>query len=299
MSDAARKSAYSQAAEAIISQLEQGTIPWRKPWTSTFPTNATTKKAYRGMNVILLALRRMPSPYWLTYRQAAMAGGHVLAGEKGTPILFFSRYTKSKKNEETGEEERSRYGFWKSYTVFNISQCNPELKEKLGLVERAPQEDIPAAEAIWFGYKNAPTLVNDEAAWYMPADDTIGMPAKTRFNQIGEYYSTLFHEMGHSTGAAKRLNRDGLVNRKGGRGGEDYSQEELVAEFCSAMLCGMCGLEKSILDNQTAYIKNWLNRLRTGDGNKFLISAVSQAQKACDHILGAVQSAPVEQEVAE
>jgi antirestriction protein ArdC len=295
--EGSRRSAYQQAADAILKQLEEGTIPWRKPWSSGFPTNATTRKMYRGINVFILGARQMPSQYWLTYRQAALKGGHVMAGQKGTHILFFSRTTSTKHNDETGEDEVSKYGFWRMYTVFNLTQCNPELAEKLGLADTKHEADIPAAQAIWEGYKDRPPLEDSDAAWYNPPMDKIGMPPQGKFQQLGEYYSTLFHEMIHSTGASKRLDREGVTKSTGIFGGkEDYSQEELVAEFGSAMLCGMCGLEKAVLGNQAAYIQTWLKRLRMTDGNKALISAVSAAQKACDHILPAIKEVPQEQE---
>jgi antirestriction protein ArdC len=110
------------------------------------------------------------------------------------------------------------------------------------------------------------------------------MPLRTAFPEQREFYSTLFHEMVHSTGAVKRLNRDG-ISKLDKFGSEQYSAEELVAEFGSAMLCAVCGIQPSVVENQAAYIKTWLERLKGWeDSATLLMRAISAAQKACDHI---------------
>ncbi len=83
------------------------------------------------------------------------------------------------------------------------------------------------------------------------------MPLRTAFPEQREFYSTLFHEMVHSTGAVKRLNRD----------------------------CAVCGIQPAVVENQAAYIKTWLLRLKgREDSATLLLRAISAAQKACDHI---------------
>ena len=84
------------------------------------------------------------------------------------------------------------------------------------------------------------------------------MPQKERFKSVEEYYSTLFHELTHSTGHAKRLNRKG-----GSRfGSATYSREELVAEIGAAMLCGVAHIDNATLDNSAAYIDSWRRALK-------------------------------------
>src|SRR5208337_3499453 len=122
------KSAYEQATETLLAQLEAGTIPWRKPWVSAgLPRNLKSQKEYRGMNVILLALENHASPYWLTFNQAKSMGGSIKKGEHGTHIMFWSTYNKKTavRDESNGEESVSirRTGFWRSYVVFNLLQC--------------------------------------------------------------------------------------------------------------------------------------------------------------------------------
>jgi antirestriction protein ArdC len=283
-----RKSAYQEAADRIITQLETGTVPWRKPWASVgLPKNLVSHKEYRGINVILLSLAGYPSPWWMTFKQALELGGNVRKGEHGTHIIFWSTYNRKgmRKDEESGEEiEFSvRTGFWRSYCVFNLAQTEG-VANALGLNEEPSLvEDLPAAQAIWDNYPNRPNYRETDCAFYRPSEDLIGMPLRTSFKEQREYYSTLFHEMTHSTGAAKRLNRDEVVNGDG-FGGQKYSAEELVAEFGSSMLCGVVGISPTVVENQAAYIQNWLNKLRLSDNKTMLLKSISAAQKACDHI---------------
>jgi antirestriction protein ArdC len=280
-----KKKPYERAAEKLIAQLEAGTVPWRKPWVSVgLPKNLVSQKPYRGMNVFILLLEQRPSPYWLTYKQATDLGGYVMKGEKGTTICKYAIYDRRSRNEETGEEGTSRRGFLKAYTVFNIAQCNPELAESLGLNKPAqPIEDLPAAQAIWDNYPNRPAFQESNAAYYRPSADLIGMPPSSAFKEQREYYSTLFHEMIHSTGSIKRLSRDGITDPIK-FGSHKYAEEELVAEFGASMLAATCGIQPDVVENSAAYIKHWLDVLKASDNTKMLQHAITQAQKACDHI---------------
>jgi len=109
------------------------------------------------------------------------------------------------------------------------------------------------------------------------------MPSRTAFESQAEYYSTLFHELTHSTGHAKRLAREGFDTPQK-FGSESYSREELIAEMGSAMLCGVAGIEQNTLANSAAYLKTWIARLKAD--SKLIISAASAAQKAADYIRG-------------
>jgi antirestriction protein ArdC len=295
---AERKNGQQAAVDSLIAQLEAGTIPWRKPWTSRMPRNLVSQKVYRGMNVFMLAMQGYSSEYWLTFKQANDLGGTVMKGQHGTHITKFSTYNRKEKNEDGEVESTSRASFWHTYTVFNLQQCNPELSAALGLTNTEPIEDIPAAQALWDGYQNRPELRWSDCAFYRPSEDIIGMPARERFiSAQAEFYSTLFHEAVHSTGHKSRLNRDEITGTIQ-FGSEDYSNEELVAEFGAAMLCGSCGIAPALVQNQAAYIKHWLTKLKLSDNNLVIPKAMSAAQKAVDHILGAAQVAPALEEQA-
>ena len=132
---------------------------------------------------------------------------------------------------------------------------------------------------------NAPEITFNEAkAYYRPATDKVNMPRLGLFNSPEEYYSTLFHELVHSTGHKSRLDRDGVAE-VAGFGSETYAKEELVAEFGAAMLCGIAGIEnKAMEQNNIAYIKSWIGKLK--DDPSLAVAAGGQAQKAVDFIEG-------------
>jgi antirestriction protein ArdC len=122
-----------------------------------------------------------------------------------------------------------------------------------------------------------------DKAFYRPVTDSIHLPDRNSFDSAGEYYSTLFHEMTHSTGHQSRLNRSTLTEVVP-FGSETYSKEELVAEFGAAFLCAHAGIENTV-SNSAAYINGWLKKLRSDP--KLAILAASQGQKAADYILAA------------
>ena len=130
-----------------------------------------------------------------------------------------------------------------------------------------------------------------DRAYYSLMSDQVTMPAKNLFVNDEAYYTTLFHELAHSTGHEKRLNRKELLEHDG-FGGENYSKEELTAEFAAAFLSGITGIQPATINNSTAYIQGWLKSLK--DDKKLLLTAANQAQKASDFILGInLQEGPV------
>lgn len=270
---------YKIITDTIIKRLEQGEIPWVQPWTGDEPQNLISRKPYRGINQFLLSIPTYQSPFWLTYKQAQRLGGSVKKGEKSTPVIFY-------KNVETGELDDNgdpkiirvlRY-----YRVFNIDQC--ELPEnRIPKLQEKTFEPLQQCEKVIANMPKRPPIEIGTKAAYNPTTDKITIPRKGLFASIEDYYSTLFREMGHSTGHKSRLNRkevqDVILF-----GSHDYSKEELVAEMTSAYLCGYCKIERTVIENAAAYIQGWLKKFR--DKPKMLIQAASKAQKATDFILG-------------
>lgn len=273
---------YQLVTDRIMEQLAQGVVPWRKPWKggSEMPRNLVSGKAYRGVNVFLLHCWG-GSPWWLTYKQAEQLGGQVRKGSKGMPVIFWKM---AESKEQTKDGEPKQIPVLRYYTVFNLEQID-------GI--DAPQEDaepthpftpIEAAERIMRSMPNPPPVVyNRSRAFYRPREDMVHLPERKRFEAPEEFYSTAFHELIHSTGHEKRLNRRSLTETDG-FGGHEYSKEELVAEFGAAFLCGHASIEAATLANSAAYIGNWLKRLK--DNRRWAIQAAGQAQKAADFILG-------------
>jgi antirestriction protein ArdC len=272
------ESVYEIVTEQVIKQLESGVAPWRKPWRTLPPANLVSKKPYRGINVFLLAFAGYGSQYWLTFNQANQLGGNVRKGEHGTKIVFWKCNTRETESAD-GEIEERKSAFLRYYTVFNLEQTDG-LKALLRLPPAFP---IESAEEIVKGMPNPPAFEQDSRPAYIPSRDTVTMPSRTAFETQAEYYSTLFHELTHSTGHAKRLGREGIEKIQP-FGSEDYSKEELVAEMGSAMLCGVAGIEQATISNSAAYLRSWINRLKAD--SRLVVSAARAAQEAADYIRG-------------
>ena len=280
---------YEVVTNRIIEMLEGGVVPWAKPWRASVgaPRSLVSQRAYRGINVLLTGAQGFESPYWLTYRQAKELGAHARQGERATPVVFFTKL-KGKEGENGQEREIPLLRY---YSVFNVAQIEGlNLRREL-LYPTAPTgsaDPIEAAEEIVNGYADGPEIKSGFVkAAYSPSSDLVMMPRREAFAGAAEYYSTLFHELTHSTAAEKRLNRDSL--RKIVRFGDhDYSREELVAEIGSAMLCAEAGISERVIENQAAYINGWLKTLK-GDA-RAVVFAGAQAQKAVELITGRSQS---------
>ena len=275
---------YEIVTSKIVAQLESGVVPWSKPWTSKPPANLISQKEYRGLNTFLLGSQGFASRYWLTFNQAKKLGGTVRKGEKSSLVVFWNiGEERTIVNRETGAERKSKPVLLRYYSVFNLTQTEG-IAEKLGLEKQVPVvPSIADCEAIATGMPNPPAREQSDRAWYKPAADSVGMPARELFARPEAFYATLFHELTHSTGHASRLNRTGIME-KHSFGDADYSREELVAEMGASMLAGVCGISPAVIDNSASYLANWIQVLK-GD-SKLPVRAASAAQKAADYIRG-------------
>ena len=269
---------YERITERIVGLLEQGTVPWHKPWqiTTGMPRNLVTQKPYRGINPFVLMSMGYESPNWLTYRQAVQLGGNVKKGEKGCPVVFWKQLQVT--DEESGELEK--IPFLRVYNVFNVAQC-----EKLKNVPVADESAFVVTEAaeIVANMPQPPAIQHGMTkAYYAPRNDTVGMPEPKCFKTEDGYHATLFHELVHSTGHEKRLKRQSITERNG-FGSDPYCKEELVAELGSAFLCGQAGIAERTIDSSAGYIENWLKQLK--NDKTLIVYAAAQAQKAADFIL--------------
>jgi antirestriction protein ArdC len=264
---------YDLVTEKIIEKLEEGVVPWRKPWRNGGPVNWKTQRPYRGINTMLLE-----EGEYATFKQITEAGGKIKKGAKSEIIVFWKFL---KKENEEGEEEKIPY--LKYFRVFNIEKSTEGLELKREIKEQ-DHDPIEEAEAIRKNYFNPPSYTYLRAgAFYQPNDDHINVPPLKDFEKPEEFYNTLFHEMIHSTGHNERLKRKGvtgIINF----GSETYSKEELIAEMGASMLSATVGFEHHTLDNSASYIKSWLKKLK--EDKTLVIKASGQAQKAVDHILG-------------
>jgi antirestriction protein ArdC len=274
---------YDIVTEKIIAQLQQGVAPWRKPWRSLPPCNLISGKEYRGINPFLLVPQGYGSRYWLTFNQANKLGGRIRKGQHSSIVTFWNIGEEKLITASDGRTRKSKPFLLRYYNVFNLEQTE-NIADKLGIGNQSARvADIPACDGLLANMPNRPAFEQSHAAWYRPATDTIGMPAKILFPNVEEFYSTYFHELTHSTGHASRVGREGIEKIEN-FGSESYSREELVAEMGAAMLCGITGISPATIPNSAAYLSHWIQRLR-GD-SKLIIAAASQAQKAADYIRG-------------
>ncbi|KAB2329418.1 ArdC family protein [Bacillus mesophilum] len=266
---------YEIVTQNIIEKLENGVIPWRKPWTNANAVNWVTQKPYRGINVMLLE----PGEY-ATFKQIKDAGGKVKKGAKSQIIVFWNWM--DKKDPDTGEIEK--IPFLRYYRVFEINTQVDGLNSKRESIEY-DHDPIQKAEEIKKGYINSPdiTYMPGRAVYY-PTLDKINCPPIKDFKVAEEHYSVLFHEMIHSTGHQTRLKRKGITTAGVAFGDEVYSKEELVAELGASMLCGVAGIDNHTIENSASYIQSWLRQLK--DDSRMIVQAAAQAQKAADYILG-------------
>jgi len=241
---------YQEVTNRIMEQLENGLIPWEKPWIST--ENAlshATGKPYSLLNQMLLG---RPGEY-VTFNQCQQEGGKVRKGEKAQMVVFWKWI--EEKDPET--EEVKQIPFLRYFNVFHIDQCEgltAKHVQKLPGTANADQN----AEAIISGYiQSSGVRLHHEAgdqAFYRPSTDSITLPLLAQFKETAEYYSTAFHEMIHSTGHKTRLDR---LEKTAFFGSEAYSKEELIAEIGAATLVNHAGLETSrSFRNSAAYVQN-------------------------------------------
>ncbi len=272
---------YETVTKLIIDRLEKGVIPWAMPWKTgnSMPRNLITNKPYRGFNFWYLLSFGFEQPYFLTFNQAKELGASIKKGAKSYMVIFW-KILEYEKEDDIKKMPMLRY-----YRVFHINDVE-------GIsTDRIPNDDkydhqfnpIETCEQLIESWNDIPQIkLGKNSACYFPSLDEVHMPDPKTFYKDEEYYSTIFHELVHSTGHRKRLNRHEKFSNHH-FGSPDYSQEELVAEMGAAYLCGICGIEKATIDNSAAYINGWLSKLKSD--NRFIISASALAQHAVDYIL--------------
>jgi len=276
---------YTSVTDRIVAALEAGTPPWIRPWSGAdadpFPMNAASRRAYRGVNVLLLnlqaALGGFTNNRWMTYRQAQAAGAQVRKGEHGTPIIFFSPRPVEREAQIPDDTHAKVVPFMRTFTVFNVAQID-DLPEALAAPSmREPSwSAIDAAEHV---------LIRSEAeihhggcrAFYVPSSDRIQLPMRDAFASADDYYATALHELTHWTGHPSRCARDLKPRQQL----DAYAFEELVAEMGAAFLCAHCGIPGRL--EHASYIDHWLSALKSD--KRLIFTAASKAQAASDYVL--------------
>lgn len=254
-----------------------------------------TRKAYSLLNQMLLC----EGGEYLTFKQCKALGGSIKKGAKSRIVVFYTTHTTKTitvKDEETGEDKKvtltKEYDMpvLKAYHVFHLNDCEgiesklPKKSEDGKAYDTTPIERAEKVITDYVGREQTLTFVNNKpsnVACYNPKTDEIHVPMISQYEDVEEYYSTTFHEIGHSTGHQSRLNRDlGSTLRSS----DKYSREELVAEMTSAMLCNMLGIDTvKAFNNSVAYIKGWMSHIR--DNKTEIVWAARRAEAAVKYII--------------
>lgn len=279
---------YDKLVAELIAAMEQGEMPWQRPWFCQLPANLYSKREYQCLNSFVLESQRKCCGYktswWITAKQAAKLGGAIRADQLDkSSFVFCVRRCTYLTRDGSGRHIHVPHLMVRIHDVFNFDQTEGLEKHR----PPGPSVDfhpIEEAEQIVRGYTDPPVMrENDTRAYYRPHADIVGMPSRHDFISVEEFYATLFHELVHSTGHEKRTQR--LLKGKWRRDCvEAYAREELVAELGASFLCAKAGFQSRTAKNSAAYVQSWLKALR--HDKRFLFWAAGNAQKASDWILG-------------
>lgn len=283
---------YETVTKRIIEQLEQGEIPWLKPWSGT---NGAWSRA-TGKNYSLINQYLMPEGEYITYDELMREGGEFIRDENGkvhAPEYVWSFWYKAIKKEvenaETGETEEKITLLPKAkyHKVWNVEKDTTlEVKYKKdtksdGVEPLKELEEIKKDYVKRSGIKYYECETNN--AYYSPMLDKVVVPCRKQYDKQAEFYSTIFHELGHSTGAPSRLNRFKIFDDVA-FGSEEYSREELVAELTSCSILANMGVETATsFRNSAGYIQGWSKKLK--EDSQAIIRASAKAEQAYNLIM--------------
>lgn len=270
---------YSIVTERIVKSLEHGNVPWLKPWVGvSFAWNRKTGKAYSLLNQFLLG----ETGEFASFKQInAEKDGKVNKGAEGRLVTFWKMYDSKTEKDKDGNPKK--VPVLKYYTVFNIANdTNLEVKHHKELMKTFDTAPIEEIDALIKSYtdRSGLKIVNEkwtDKAYYSPSEHAVHLPNINQFKDASSYYSTLFHELIHSTGHKSMLNRFEKGNTM--FGSDVYSKEELVAEIGTACVLNRLGIETDFtMYNNKAYINNWASHIKAD--KKMIVHASSKAEKA-------------------
>jgi antirestriction protein ArdC len=333
---------YDYITGVMINTIKEvGHLPWQMEWTGSGAgleaMNFISKKPYTGINFFLLNFRivrvgdvdiiepiEFIEPYYLTFNQIKEKKAKLKKDSKGYKVIYYTIIFDYKSEnlsfkttdrakfiafaklnnltKEDFQKHLSRIPLVKYYVVFRADDCEG-LKFPKPVIKENPNP-IAEAQKIIDGYPNPPkyTFVGSDAK-YMPTIDTVNMPKIGAFKNEAYYYTTYFHEIMHSTGHSKRLDRGNDTRLRDGSDEDKraYAFEELVAELGAVFLCSEAGILFHTKENSAKYLKGWNSRLvnELENDNRFFFKASAKAQKGANWILDRIQEEQEEEQEQE
>ncbi len=268
-------SVYEIVTNKIISQLEKGVIPWRRPWVMR-KHNLFTKKPYRGVNLLLLD----KEGGYATWKQIHERGLRIKKGAKAKLVVFYKPFWVDTETGEIYAEEPEgvtveRKLMLRYYHVFHEDDIEGLKKED----KDDAWETTDPGEFITSIQDKPNILLDSDQAYYLPEKDEIHLPKPKYFKAKDDFFQTLFHELVHSTGHPSRLNRPLKAKKEDEK---QYALEELTAEIGSSMLCSYTDVNLD-WQNTASYVGSWLKALK--NNKTFIFKAANQAQRAVDWLV--------------
>ena len=309
----------TQVTESLLAAMHAGTPPWVKPWNSPHafqvPANAYNGRTYNGINVLILWAARIMNGYasngWLTFNYMLKVNkendatahlkpknpliGYKKGDQAGTRIVHFDRFL-PKQFEVRGKQvfekksgipvdrrdaERTSCNV---YSVFNLDQY-VDLPEKIiGSTEPVDlSHRQPDMHTLMENYPGRVNFGGGEAFFNVEAD-VVNVPHSADFKSEEEFFSTLCHELVHSTRHPSRLDRGKTRGLKG------YAYEELVAEIGASFMCAHFGIDPVL--QHPAYLTHYIQQMEAD--HTAIVTAAGDAQKAVDYLLGHIPKTKTE-----
>lgn len=287
-----------EATDLIVKQIEEGTVPWRKPWNDglagfSLPRNGGSNRPYRNLNTIILmghpGYIETGDPRFYTFNQVQTNNWKVIKGSKSVHAYFFKKIEVDNEEPKEGEEDKKKIPMLKTYPLFHASQIEGCPEYKPDTVPQ-PEWQKPLRVKAMLDASGANIGIGGNRAFYDPVRDRIQLPPESAFqNELG-WSSTALHESAHWTGHKDRLDR-----QFGKFGDTQYAREELRAELASVFLSMELGIEPDF-SQHASYVENWAEILKE-DKNE-IFKAASDAQKISDYMMQYAPELSTEAELA-
>lgn len=296
-----KKTVAEIVTQRFIDALNGGVIPWVRPWEMWSSWSRVTGNDYRGANLLTLS-----GGEYVTFKQAKEQGITINKGAKSEMLVKYTEYKKTIDKDDLEKAENIfRYSAdqiedlgngkvkvparsIKYYNVFNVESCT----------DAKVKHDHKQPKHEWQPLEKAEEIANNYCKVYgvdiehggnqaYNRDNTlttgghVQMPKREQFSKVEEYYSTLFHELTHSTADQVKRDKSRYHADKKAR-----AREELVAEIGAAYIMSFLGIESEFsVENSNAYARSWAKALKS-DPNAILWAA-PKAIEAAELILSA------------